>query len=42
MLKWIRTQLRPECCANDAVLWAGLMLAFFFLMRIGEYAFSGH
>ena len=42
MLKWIRTQLRPETCANDAVPWAGLMLAFFFLMRVGEYAHSGH
>ena len=42
MLKWIRTQLRPETCANDAVLWAVLVLAFFFLMRVGEYAFSGH
>ena len=41
MLKWIRTQLHLESCANDAVLWAGLMLAFFFLMRVGEYAFSG-
>ena len=37
MLKWIRTQLHPKTCANDAVLWAGLMLAFFFLMRVGEY-----
>ena len=42
MLKWIRTQLHPETCANDAVLWAGLTLALFFLMRVGEYAFSGH
>ena len=42
MLKWIRTQLHPETCANDAVLWACLMLAFFFLVRVGEYAFSGH
>ena len=42
MLKWIRTQLHPETCANDAVLWAGLMRAFFFLMRVGEYALSGH
>eukprot|EP00972_Heterocapsa_arctica_P112337 16431189-Heterocapsa_arctica.AAC.1 len=41
MLWWIRSQLDPEGCPNDAVLWCGLMLAFFFLMRIGEYAHSG-
>jgi hypothetical protein len=42
MLRWIRTQLRPESRPNDAVLWCGLMLAFFYLMRVGEYAHSGH
>eukprot|EP00972_Heterocapsa_arctica_P061105 9008739-Heterocapsa_arctica.AAC.1 len=42
MLRWIRSQLDPEGCPDDAVLWCGLMLAFLFLMRVGEYAHSGH
>ena len=40
MLRWIRCQLSPETKPDDAVLWAALMTAFFFLMRIGEYAYS--
>ena len=40
MLRWIRRQLSPETKPDDAVLWAALVTAFFFLMRIGEYAYS--
>ena len=41
MLRWIKDHLRPADNANDAILWLALSLAFFFLMRVGEYAHSG-
>ena len=37
MLRWIRTGLRIENNLNDAVLWAALLLGFFFLLRASEY-----
>jgi hypothetical protein len=37
MLRWIRTGLRVENNLNDAVLWAALLLGFFFLLRASEY-----
>ena len=42
MLAWIRSRLDPEGKADDAMMWFCLTAAFFFLMRIGEYAFSTH
>ena len=41
MLEWIRGRLDPEHNPDDAILWGALCLAFFFLMRVGEYAHSG-
>ena len=37
MLRWIRTGLRPEASLDSAVLWAALLLGFFFLLRASEY-----
>ena len=37
MLRWIRTGIRPEASLDSAVLWAALLLGFFFLPRAGEY-----
>jgi hypothetical protein len=34
-------KMEPERRDADAVLWAGLMLGFFFLLHIGEYAHTG-
>eukprot|EP00971_Amphidinium_carterae_P234223 4647790-Amphidinium_carterae.1 len=40
MLLWMRSQLDPEHHPNHAIFWAALCLAFLFLMRITEYAWS--
>ena len=37
MLRWIRTGLRPEAGLNSAILWAALLLGFFFLLRASKY-----
>ena len=37
MLRWIRTGFRPEASLDSAVLWAALLLGFFFLPRASEY-----
>ena len=37
MLRWIRTGLRPEASLDSAVLWAALLLGFFFLLHASEY-----
>ena len=37
MLRWIRIGLRPETSLDSAVLWAALLLGFFFLLRASEY-----
>ena len=37
MLSWIRSGLHPQRSMEDAVLWAALLLGFFFLLRVGEY-----
>ena len=37
MLRWIRTGLRPEASLDNAILWATLLLGFFFLLRASEY-----
>eukprot|EP00959_Pyramimonas_sp_CCMP1952_P263413 5508476-Pyramimonas_sp.AAC.1 len=34
--------LKPDTCADDAALYLCVIFAFFFMMRIGEYAHSGH
>ena len=36
MLRWIRTGLRPEASLDSAILWAALLLGFFFLLRASE------
>ena len=36
MLRWIRTGLRPEASLDSAILWAALLLGFFFF-RASEY-----
>ena len=41
MLRWIRSTVDPAGRPDDAILWAALNLAFFYLMRVGEYAHSG-
>ena len=41
MLLWIFSQLSMDN-PDDALLWFALVFAWFFLMRIGEYAHSGH
>merc|ERR1712086_459602 len=42
MLQNIRDRLDPIHSPNDAVLYFLIITAFFFLMRIGEYAYAGH
>jgi len=37
MLKWLRIGLEIERSADAALLWAALMLGFFFLLRASEY-----
>ena len=41
MLKWWKGTLDVDGDPNDALQWFAIVMAFFFLMRIGEYAFSG-
>ena len=41
MLRWLGSQYQPDRVARRAVMWATLMLAWFFLMRLTEYAWSG-
>ncbi len=37
MLLWIRSGLHPQENLEDALLWAALLLGFFFLLRVSEY-----
>jgi hypothetical protein len=41
MLTWLREHLDPENKPDDAVIWHAISMAWFFLMRVGEYAHSG-
>jgi len=40
MLRWMHATLRPELSANGAIMWFAVLMAFMFLMRAKEYAFS--
>eukprot|EP00959_Pyramimonas_sp_CCMP1952_P106760 2232088-Pyramimonas_sp.AAC.1 len=42
MLRRIWGTLHPDDCADDAALCLCVIIAFFFTMRIGEYAHSSH
>ena len=42
MLRWIKSRLDPYRKPDDSMQWFAILLAFFFLMRIGEYAHSGY
>ena len=42
MLRWVRTGIRPQRSLDDAVLWAALLLGFFFLLRVSEYLAPEH
>jgi hypothetical protein len=37
MLRWIRKGLKPKTCQDDAMIWAAITTAFFFLLRSCEY-----
>lgn len=42
MLRWIRDNLRIELKEEEAILWAGVALGFFFLLRASEYLDVGY
>ena len=37
MLLWIRKSLNPRASQGDAMIWAAILLAYFFLLRASEY-----
>ena len=37
MLLWVRRSLNPRASHGDAMMWAAIMLAYFFLLRASEY-----
>ena len=37
MLAWLKTSIKPDQSHDGALLWAGLCLGFFFLLRASEY-----
>eukprot|EP00969_Alexandrium_andersonii_P242611 10716266-Alexandrium_andersonii.AAC.1 len=41
MLKWLKDQYDIYKVPDHAVMWGALLLAWFFLMRLTEYAWSG-
>ena len=41
MLRWLRDQLDIEVVPDHAVLWTAIDLAYFFLLRVSEYAATG-
>ena len=42
MLRWLRRNLKPQGSSSDSLVWAAVMLGFFFLLRASEYLDVGY